>query len=217
MKKTRTSAAAAALIAVASLSYIGLSGATATTAAKAPPAEVALPVTVDDFRLPDQNMHSHELRQLGDASAVVLITQANNCPVSRNTSAAVKQLQDQYSTKGVEIFMLNSTPSDTREAIVAEAKAYGYNIPILMDVNQLVGEQLGVTRTAEAIVIDPKTWKVVYRGPIDDKVTYERQKASADHTWAKDALDSMMAGKPVAVARVEIGRASCRERVLDHV
>jgi hypothetical protein len=55
-----------------------------------------------------------------------------------------------------------------------------------MDVNQLVGEQLGVTRTAEAIVIDPKNWKIVYRGPIDDKVTYERQKASADHTWAKD-------------------------------
>ncbi len=141
--------------------------------------------------------------QLGDASAVVLITQANNCPVSRNTSAAVKALQDQYSAKGVEIFMLNSTPSDKREAIVAEAQAYGYNLPILMDTNQLVGEQLGVTRTAEAIVIDPKTWKIVYRGPIDDKVTYERQKAAADHTWAKDALDSMLAGKPVAVARVE--------------
>jgi len=202
MKKIRTSVAGAALIAVACLSYAAFSGATASTAAKAP-AEVALPVTVDDFRLPDQNMHSHELRRLGDASAVVLITQANNCPVSRNTNAAVKALQDQYSAKGVEIFMLNSTPSDTREAIVAEAKAYGYNLPILMDTNQLVGEQLGVTRTAEAIVIDPKTWKIMYRGPIDDKVTYERQKAAADHTWAKDALDSVLAAKPVAVARVE--------------
>ncbi len=81
--------------------------------------------------------------------------------------------------------MLNSTPSDKREAIVAEAQAYGYNLPILMDTNQLVGEQLGVTRTAEVIIIDPKTWKIMYRGPIDDKVTYERQKAAADHTWAQ--------------------------------
>src|SRR6201995_1836883 len=118
MKKTRTSAAAAALIAVAALSYAGISGATATTAAKAP-VDVAFPTTVDDFRLPDQNMHSHALRQLGDASAVVLITQANNCPVSRNISASVKALQDQYAAKGVEIFMLNSTPTDTRDAIVA--------------------------------------------------------------------------------------------------
>ena len=100
--------------------------------------------------------------------------------MSRNTSAAVKALQEQYSSKGVEIFMLNSTPANKREAIVAEAQAYGYNLPILMDTNQLVGEQLGVTRTAEAIVIDPKTWKIVYRGPIDDRVTYERQKAAAD-------------------------------------
>jgi peroxiredoxin len=207
MMHTRTGAAAA-LIAVVGFSYVGLCGATPTpaTAAKAAanaPAEVTLPVTVDDFRLSDQNLHSHELRQLGDASAVVLITQQNSCPVSRNSAAAVKALQDEYTPKGVEIFMLNSTPSDTRDAIVAEAQAYGYNIPILMDSNQLVGEQLGVTRTAEVIVIDPKTWKIVYRGPIDDKVTYERQKASAEHTWAKDALDAQLAGKPVAVARVE--------------
>jgi peroxiredoxin len=207
MKKTRTSAAAAALIAVAGLSHMATSFATPNSAAKAAasqaPAEVVLPFTVDDFRLSDQNLHSHELRQLGDATAIVLITQANNCPVSRNTSAAVKALQDEYSAKGVEIFMLNSTPTDKREAIVAEAQSYGYNLPILMDTNQLVGEQLGVTRTAEAIVIDPKTWKIVYRGPIDDKVTYERQKVAAEHTWAKDALDAQLAGKPVAVAKVE--------------
>src|SRR5271156_5362747 len=202
MKMTRTSATAAALIALVGLGYMGLSGATSTTAARAP-AEVILPVTVDDFRLTDQNLHSHELRQLGDASAIVLITQQNSCPVSRNSAAAVKALQDEYSPKGVEIFMLNSTPSDTRDAIVAEAQAYGYNLPILMDTNQLVGEQLGVTRTAEVIVIDPKTWKIVYRGPIDDKVTYERQKASAEHTWAKDAIDAQLAGKPAPLARVE--------------
>jgi peroxiredoxin len=199
--KTRIPVAAAALIALVGLGYVGLSGAT-SSAAKAP-ADVTLPVTADDFRLTDQNLHSHELRQLGDASAIVLITQQNSCPVSRNTASAVKALQDEYSAKGVEIFMLNSTPSDKRDEIVAEASSYGYNLPILMDTNQLVGEQLGVTRTAEAIVIDPKTWKIVYRGPIDDRVTYERQKAAADHTWAKDALDATLAGKPVAVAHVE--------------
>src|ERR1700736_2369422 len=114
MKKTRTSVAAAAFIAVACLSYMGTSFATANVAAKAP-VEVVMPVTVDDFRLPDQNMNSHELRQLGDASAIVLITQANSCPVSRNTASSVKALQDASSSKGVEIFMLNSTPTDKRE------------------------------------------------------------------------------------------------------
>jgi len=192
--------AAVALFVVAEL-YMGLSVATPTLT-EAPPA-VNLPATVDDFRLTDQTLHSHELRQLADASAIVLITQENSCPVIRNTATAVKALQHDYASKGVEIFMLNSTPTDQREAIRAEAEAYGYDQPILMDSNQLVGEQLGVTRTAEAIVIDPKTWTIVYRGPIDDRVTYERQKAGAEHTWAKDALDSLLAGRPVAVPRVE--------------
>lgn len=195
MKLHRMGAAAALLVA-------GMSNfAWGATAAAVP--EVVLPATVDDFRLTDQNLHSHEIRQLGDASAVVLITQENNCPVSRNIATAVKALQDTYAAKHVEFFMLNSSPADKRAAIVKEAKDYGYDLPILMDTYQLVGEQLGVTRTAEVIVIDPKTWKIVYRGPIDDRVTYERQKAAAEHTWAKDALDSLLAGQAVKVSRVE--------------
>src|SRR5258708_35879497 len=108
-----------------------------------------LPATIDDFRLPDQNLRSHELRQLSDARAIVLITQQNGCPVSRNTSPAVKELQKVYANGGVEILMLNSTPSDKRDSIVADAKEYGYDLPILMDYYQLVGEQLGVTRICQ--------------------------------------------------------------------
>ena len=73
--------------------------------------------------------------------------------------------------------MLNSNLQDSREAIAAEAKEFGIDIPILMDSNQLVGEALGVTRTAEVFVINPKTWQVVYRGPLDDRADYGVQKA----------------------------------------
>ncbi len=96
--KTRISVVAA-FAAFMSLSYVGTSLATSSTAAKAP-AEVTLPATIDDFRLTDQNLHSHQLSQLGDASAVVLITQQNSCPVSRNTAAAVKALQDAVRAQG---------------------------------------------------------------------------------------------------------------------
>ena len=191
---------AAAICAVLVLVSVGLSlvGANAAAASEA---EVVSPIKVDNFRLTDQNLQSHELWRLAGAPAVVIVTQENGCPVSRNIGSTLKALQAKYADKGVEFMMLNSNPNDTREDIQAEAKAYGYDMPILMDSNQLVGEQLGVTRTAEVFVIDPKTWRIAYRGPVDDRVTYERQKAKADHTWAKDALDSLLAGKPVAVAQ----------------
>jgi len=75
-------------------------------------------------------------------------------------------------------------------------------LPILMDT---ISCRRAVGRDAHGRgdCLDPKTWKIVYRGPIDDKVTYERQKAAAEHTWAKDAIDAQLAGKPVAVAKVE--------------
>jgi peroxiredoxin len=188
--------ASTCLVAALALAGLIVGNATAKPAKKG---DVVLPTAVDDFRLSDQDLHSHQLSLLADAKAVVLITEQNSCPVSRNISSAVKALQDRYAGKGVEFFMLNSTPSDRREDIVAEANEWGYHLPILMDTNQLVGEQLGVTRTAEVIVIEPKTLKIIYRGPIDDRVTYERQKAKADHTWAQDALDATLAGKKVVV------------------
>ena len=196
----RASVAAVVACAALGLGYLGSSGPQASKALAAE-SVVATPSEADNFRLTDQKLESHELHRMADASAVVILTQANGCPVSRNTGASLKALQAAYAGKGVEFMMLNSNPQDSREEIVAEAKAYGYDLPILLDRDQLVGEQLGVTRTAEAIVLDPKTWKIIYRGPIDDRVTYERQKAKADHTWAKDALDAFLAGKPVAVAK----------------
>jgi peroxiredoxin len=196
-----TTAAAAAVAATAlAFGYVGLQVAKPGVAQADISAEAPHPTMVDNFRLTDQNLQSHELKRLSDASAIVILTQMNGCPVSRNTASTLKKLKDEYGPKGVEFLMLNSSPMDKREEIQAEAKEYGYDVPILMDVNQLVGEQLGVTRTAQAFVIDPKTMKIVYRGPLDDRLTYERQKASADHQWAKDAIDSLIARQPVAVA-----------------
>jgi peroxiredoxin len=159
-----------------------------------------MPAKADNFMLVDQNLQSHELHRLSDASAVVLITHGNGCPIVRNIGPAIKALQAKYAGKNVEFLMLNSNLQDTREAVAAEAKEYGFDIPIMMDDKQLVGEQLGVTRTAEVFVIDPKTWKVAYRGPIDDRVTFERQKAKADNHFAADAIDAVMAGQSVKVA-----------------
>ncbi|HET9159609.1 MAG TPA: redoxin domain-containing protein, partial [Caulobacteraceae bacterium] len=194
MKGVKLWAAAGVALAALSVGYL------AADAAELIPAKDYVQ-RVDNFRLADQNFDSKELYRMADARAVVIYTQMNGCPIVRNTVAEYKKLRDDYRAKGVEFLMINSATADNREAIKAEAKEWGFDdMPILVDSQQLVGEQLGVTRTAEVFVINPKTWQVVYRGPIDDRVTYERQKAKADNTWARDALDAVLAGKKPAVA-----------------
>ncbi|MFL5298561.1 MAG: hypothetical protein ACJ798_19455 [Phenylobacterium sp.] len=176
-----------ALLASAAALY-GFTGDTSAPSAKAHGTDAgATTARVDNFMLVDADMEAHELYRLADAKAVVLVTQANGDAAVQKLSPQLKALKAAYVAKGVEFMMLNSSLKDSREAIQAEAKKAGFDTPILMDSYQLVGESLGVTRSAEAIVIDPKTWTVAWRGGL------------AGGTAAK-ALDALTAGQPVQVA-----------------
>ncbi len=158
-------------------------------AAASATATMAAPARVDNFMLVDQNLEAHELYRLADASAVVVVTQANGDAVVRALAPALKALKATYGARGVEFVMLNSSQKDSREAVIAEAKSAGYDTPVLLDGNQIVGESLGVTRSAEVLVINPKTWTVAWRGALDAKS-------------AAAALDAVIAGKPVQIVSV---------------
>lgn len=156
----------------------------------------ALPAQVDNFMLTDADYMGHELYRMADAKAIVIVTHMNGCPIVRAMTPALKQLRDAYKDKGVEFLMLNSALQDKPETVKAEAAEFGLDIPVLIDANQLVGEQLGVTRTAEVFVIDPKTWKVIYRGPLDDRIDYGGAQKAKVTPFAANALDGLLAGKP---------------------
>jgi hypothetical protein len=48
-------------------------------------------------------------------------------------------------------------------------KSQGFDIPILVDELQLVGESLGVQREGEIFVVDPKNgFKIAYHGPLKE-------------------------------------------------
>ncbi len=160
----------------------------------------AMPATVDNFMLVDaQKLEAHELYRMADAKAIVLVSTGVGCPIARSMTPALKALRDKYAAQGVEMMLVDSNLQDSREAIAAEAKEFGIDIPILMDSNQLVGEALGVTRTAEVFVINPKTWKVAYHGPVNDASDYGVQK-DVSHEFASDALAAVLAGKPAMAA-----------------
>ncbi|MEM5518491.1 redoxin domain-containing protein [Henriciella sp. AS95] len=155
---------------------------------------------VDNFTLIDQNGEAHELFYHADAPAIVIMTHGNGCPIVRGAVPDYQKIADQYEAQGVKFYMLNSNLQDTRDDVKAEAEEYGITLPVLIDENQLIGESLGVVRTAEVFVLDPaKGFKVVYHGPIDDRQSYERQKAEADNHYLTDTLDQVVAGEEVTV------------------
>jgi len=156
---------------------------------------------IDNFVLLDHNGDAQNLYYHQDASAIVIMIQGNGCPIVRNALTDYKQVRDEFESQGVKFFMLNSNLQDTRSAIALEAKKYSIDMPIMHDETQLIGEALNLVRTAEILVINPKTWNIEYRGPINDRQVYERQKQEASAHYAKDAIRDVIAGNTVAVAQ----------------
>ena len=151
-------------------------------------------MTVENFSLLDQNGTSHELYGYASSKAVVLMVHGNGCPIVRNALGDIKAVRGHYATKNVIFLMINSNLQDDATAIRGEAQAWDIDFPILDDDGQRVGEALGLTRTAEVLVIDTNDWVLVYRGPVNDRLTYERQKAMADRHYVAEALDAVLAG-----------------------
>jgi len=52
------------------------------------------------------------------------------------------------------------------------------------------------------LVIDPRSWEVIYRGPMSDRVDFERQKEKASKTYVRNVLDQLIAGKQIAFSKV---------------
>jgi hypothetical protein len=156
--------------------------------AKAEAPKVAAPARVDDFLLADQNLFGRQLYRMAQDKAVVLVTYASGDRQLHADAPALMALKAAYAGKGVELMAVDSRLGDRRDAVIADAKAAGLEMPILLDYEQLVGEELGVTRAAEVIVIDPRSWTIAYRGPADG---------------AKAALDALVAGEKVALASRE--------------
>ncbi|MBT7335962.1 MAG: redoxin family protein [Gammaproteobacteria bacterium] len=155
---------------------------------------------VENFRLLDQTGQSHELFYHSDASAIVFMVQGNGCPIVRNAMPTFKTIRDTYADKGIQFFMLNANLQDNRGSINQEAEAFGYDMPILIDQTQIIGEALDLVRTGEVFVVDPKTWSIVYTGAIDDRLTYENQKEQASNHYLRDAIDDLLAGQSVELA-----------------
>ena len=115
---------------------------------------------VENFRLLDESGNSHELHYYKDATAIVVMVQGNGCQIVRNAMPTFRDLRNKYTKSGVEFFLLNSNIQDRRAAVKQESEDYGYDIPVLLDSAQLVGEALGLTRTGEVFVIIPDGWTI---------------------------------------------------------
>jgi hypothetical protein len=156
----------------------------------------------DNFVLIDHLGKAHELYYHSDDKAVVIVAQGNGCQIVRSNLEDLHAIRKDYTGQGVEILMLNANMQDSRAAIAAEAEEWGADFAIMKDRTQIIARSLKLSRTGEVLVIDPRNWQVVYRGPLSDRVDFERQKNKASKRYVRDTLDALIAGEKVTPSTV---------------
>lgn len=158
---------------------------------------------VPNFRLLDHTGVSHELYRQRHLRVVVLFVGGNGCPIVRHSVPELKQLREQFAARGVGFALLNVNAQDDRAEVVEEARAFGIDFPILLDPAQGVARALSISRTAEAIAIDTATWRIIYRGALDDRLAYGQQKPVANRRFLAETLAAFLDGKPVPQTSTE--------------
>ncbi len=139
---------------------------------------------VGNFALMDQEGYSHLMSWYDDHAAIALLVQANGSVATANAIDEFKAMQARYEEQGIEFFMINPTGNQDRASVAAATARLGGGIKVLIDDTQLISEALGVDKTGEVFLFDPKSFTVEFRGPVG--------------TEFEQALEAKLAGQPIA-------------------
>src|SRR6267143_553569 len=120
--------------------------------------------------------------------------------IANRSVSFLMKLQEPFPHRSVSFLMIDANSQDDRKTLQNDAARYGIDMPILRDESQLVAESLDIYRTGEALLIDTRTWQVVYRGPVDDRLYYEFTKDGVQQRFLRDAIEALLDGRAVGPA-----------------
>lgn len=144
------------------------------------------------FSLTARNGETVDSSTLLGAKATVVAFIGTKCPVSAAYNQRMIAAYREYTGRGVAFLFVNSNSNET----VAEMKTYeskaALPFQIYKDWRNAAADQLGADNTPEFLVLD-KDGVLRYRGAFDDAQNEARIRVHG----LRDALDSVLAGKPV--------------------
>ena len=100
--------------------------------------------------------------------------------------------------RGIGVLFINSNDpavaGDSFEGMQELARQEGYGFPYAVDATSGVAKSFGATKTPDVFLFDA-AGKLAYKGAVGEG---GRQPKAGGEVWLKDALDAVVAGKPVA-------------------
>lgn len=157
----------------------------------------ALLLAAGDWTLMAPNGASVGFDELRREVTVMAFT-STRCPVSGMYQQRLNELYREFSAKGVAFVVVNSNANEPAAEVLRYSRQAALPYPVYKDFHNRLADAYEVESTPEVVVLD-RAGEVRYRGAIDDSSNPARVKVHA----LRDALESLLAGKSPAVARLK--------------
>ena len=165
-------------------------------------ASLLLTSSASALELPATDGKSYDPLAADGKKAVVLFFVSPFCSTTRPFMPEINQIAADYSDR-VVVYLVHSDSEITIEVALEHTILSEVKATVLIDKEQALAKQVKARITPEAVVLSPKG-ETLYQGRINDLYLgpTKRQRAATTKDL-RDALDAVLAGKPVAAPQHE--------------
>jgi peroxiredoxin len=175
---------------------------------------LAIGAKAPDFDLPGVDGKRYTLASFAEAKVLVTVFTANHCPTAQAYEERIEKLHADFKDRGVQVVLVSpndplalrldeqgySDLGDTLEEMKIRAKDRGWTMPYLYDgETEAMSRQYGPVATPHVFVFDAER-KLRFVGRVDDN----ENPAKARTHDARDAIEAVLAGKPVPVETTKV-------------
>ncbi len=170
-------------------------------------AELGVGEKIGDFKLQDTagKMHSSAAHA---GKIVVLAFWSFKCPTALAYDERLAAIQDKYGSQGAVVLAVASNANESKEELQRNAENLHISFPILLDTDGILADRLGATITPSVFILD-RSGVLRYKGALDNR---EKPGGKKREAYAEDAIDSILAGKPVATPETQATGCSIKRK-----
>ena len=155
---------------------------------------------IPKFNLPAVDGKKYRNESFKDKKILIVIFSCNHCPYVQAYEERIKSIQEDYSSKNVQIVAINSNDSskyedDSLAGMIKRANEKKFNFPYLHDETQETAKLFDASHTPEVFVFNENR-ELVYHGKIDDNWQDE---ARVKSRYLREAIDELLLGEEVSV------------------
>ena len=159
--------------------------------------------TLPRFSLADTAGQKHTPAEWSGKRAVVLFFSSTDCPLANALVPEMNRMQQFYSPRGVAFYAVQGDATIAAAEVVRHAREYAFGFPYLIDPQESLAAYTGATTVPEVAVLSPRG-DILYLGRIDNRQEdFGKQRPQATELDLRDALDAVLAGKPVPHPRTK--------------